>query len=403
MKIVGLITEYNPFHNGHLYHIEESLRITGADKVIVVMSGDFVQRGAPAIMPKHLRAKMALQAGASLVIELPVRYATGSAEFFSHGAIALLHQLGCVDYICFGSESGDIEALSSIADLLLREPVEYQQSLQNHLRSGLSYPLARQRAMEAYLQSADNSEILQSILSEPNNILGIEYLKALKQHNSSIKPYTITRKTSHYHDEELKGTCSSASAIRMQMHHLPSIQEQIPEACYELMSSHCKKRYPIYMDDFSLLLHSQLLNETKETLIQYEDMTAELANRIINYRNQFISVEQFSQLLNSKNMTHARIRRVLLHILLGIRNRTLAISYIHILGFRKDDQELLSAIKANSTLPIITKLTTLNSLDDAGMDMIQEDIHASNLYEAAVTNKYQQPFIHELEKSLVLL
>lgn len=403
MKVVGLITEYNPFHNGHLYHIEESLRITGADKVVVVMSGDFVQRGTPAIMPKHLRTQMALQAGVSLVIELPVRYATGSAEFFAGGAVALLHQLGCVDCICFGSESGDIEALSNIAELLLREPVEYQQALQRHLRSGLSYPLARQRGMEEYLRNSESGEALQDILSEPNNILGVEYLKALKQYSSTMTPYTITRKTSHYHDEELKGTCSSASAIRMQMHHLPSIQGQMPASCYELIETHYLKRYPIYMDDFSLLLHSKLLNETTETLTQYEDMTAELANRMINHRNQFISAEQFSQLLNSKNMTHARIRRVLLHILLNIKKNDMPISYIHVLGFRKEDQSLLTQIKSSSTLPILTKLTNLASLDEMAQSMIREDMQASNLYEATVTNKYQQPFIHELEKSLVLL
>lgn len=416
MKIVGLIVEYNPFHNGHLYHIEESLRITGADKAIVVMSGDFVQRGAPAIMPKHLRTQMALDSGASVVIELPIRYATGSAEYFANGAVTLLHKLGCVDYLCFGSECGDIDTLSSIADILISEPEDYRTALQNHLKTGLSYPLARQKAMEEYLLASDIKALsaadtkintaydLSNVLSEPNNILGVEYLKSLKQQNSKMQPFTITRKTSHYHDTELKGTCSSASAIRSQISNLSEIKEQMPESCYQLMDTTYQKRFPIISNDFSLLLHTQLLRETKESLMKYEDMTTELANRIVNYRNQFISIEQFTQLLNSRNITHARLSRVLFHILLNIQKEYTSpelVHYIHILGFRKLDASLLTQIKQHSELPILTKLGNTDALDTIGKRMIQEDIDASNLYETIVTHKYQTSFIHELEKSIV--
>ncbi len=427
MKIVGLIVEYNPFHNGHLYHIEESLRITGADKAIVVMSGDFVQRGAPAIMPKHLRTQMALDAGASVVIELPVRYATGSAEFFANGAVTILNKLGCVNYLCFGSECGDIDALSSIADILISEPEEYRTALQNYLKTGISYPLARQKSIEEYLHASeikslssthakitadtkintacDSSDVSSNVLSDPNNILGVEYLKSLKQQNSKMQPFTITRKTSHYHDTELKGTRSSASAIRSQINNLSEIKEQVPESCYQLMDTTYQKRFPIINNDFSLLLHSQLLRETKESLMKYEDMTTELANRIVNYRNQFISIEQFTQLLNSRNITHARLNRVLFHILLNIQKEYASaelVHYIHILGFRKQDVNLLTQIKQHSELPILTKLGNTDALDAIGTRMIQEDIDASNLYETVVTHKFQTPFIHELEKSIVI-
>ncbi len=415
MKIVGLIVEYNPFHNGHLHHIEEAFRVTGADKAIAVMSGDFVQRGAPAIMPKHLRTEMALRSGASIVIELPVRYATGSAEFFATGAISLLDQLGCVDSICFGSESGNIEALSTIANILMNEPEAYRTLLQKHLKAGLSYPLARQKAMEFYLSlNGDNPE-LNTILSEPNNILGIEYLKALSLRKSSMIPYTITRKTSHYHDIELKENCSSASAIRARFKNshendLPvihdlNIKEQVPSHCYATLESNYQKRYPIYSDDFSLLLHAKLLSESKESLMDYDDMTIELANRIINLRYRFISIEQFTHELNSKNITHSRLSRILFHILLHIKKYPNSVEnhYIHVLGFRKDDQKLLSIIKENSSLPIMTKLTSLDHLDWKGQSMIIEDIYASNLYETVVTNKFKTNYIHELEKSLVLL
>ena len=187
MKIVGLITEYNPFHNGHLYHIEEAKRVTGADTVVVVMSGDYVQRGTPAVMPKRLRTEMALKCGAGAVFELPVCYASGSAEFFAMGAVSLLDHLGAVDSICFGSESNDLEALQEIAGILLEEPDGYQELLKEALRSGQSYPSARQKA----LAGCTGNDALASLLDDPNNILGIEYLKALRKLNSSMVPYTI--------------------------------------------------------------------------------------------------------------------------------------------------------------------------------------------------------------------
>ena len=167
MRITGLIAEYNPFHNGHKYHIEQAKMITGADAVVVVMSGDFVQRGMPAILPKHVRAKAALEAGASLVLELPVCYATGSAEYFAYGAVLLLEKLGCVDSICFGSECGDMELLQKVANVLVDEPAEYREALNRFVRAGDSFPLARQKALTAYVSP--------EVLSEPNNILGLPY------------------------------------------------------------------------------------------------------------------------------------------------------------------------------------------------------------------------------------
>ena len=179
MKITGLITEYNPFHNGHQYHIEKAKKLTKADKVVVVMSGNFVQRGAPALLPKHLRAKMALKSGADLVIELPVFYACASAEYFAYGAVSLLHALRCVDSICFGSECGDLTLLQKAADIMAEEPDAYKHSLQSYLRDGYRFPLARQKAFQDFTKE----EGIASILEQPNNILGIEYLKALSRLN----------------------------------------------------------------------------------------------------------------------------------------------------------------------------------------------------------------------------
>ena len=289
MKIVGLITEYNPFHNGHLYHLEQALDITGADAAIALMSGNYVQRGAPAIMPKHLRAQVALEAGVPLVLELPVCYATGSAEYFASGAVSLFQRLGCVDAICFGSECGDYSLLERIAQVTAEEPEEYRFSLQEALREGMSFPLARQMALKQYFRDELPSEILE----QPNNILGIEYIKALRRQNSPIKAYTIKRKVSGYHDEHLSESYSSASAIRRLLEaagkaiHLESeglfdeptlsealtrLEGQVPPACIRFLEETHRRRYPVYANDFSLLFKYRLLTESRESLVQVTRM-----------------------------------------------------------------------------------------------------------------------------------
>lgn len=400
MKIVGLIAEYNPFHSGHKYHIEKAREITAADAVIVVMSGNFVQRGTPAIMPKHLRAEAALKAGASLVIELPVSYATGSAEFFAFGAVSLLGKLGCVDSICFGSECGDIEVLQNLARIIHDEPEEYKSYLSKYLRQGNSFPLARQKAITEHLKSGSANDIL----AEPNNILGIEYLKALYRLESKITPYTITRIKSHYHDTNLHENFSSASAIRNALGKSTdfNLDSQVPVTSIPLMRETYGKRYPVSTNDFSILLKYKLMNETRETLTAYADVSEELANRIYNHLNQFQSVEQFCELLKTREITYSRISRALLHILLGIKQiDMLDISYAHVLGFRQSDVELLSKIKRFSSIPIVTKLADTDFLSDLGKAQLEQDIYASNLYESIIAEKYKTTFINEYEHPIV--
>lgn len=394
MKIVGLIAEYNPFHNGHQYHIEKAKEITGADAVIVVMSGNFVQRGTPAIMPKHLRAEMALSTGASLVLELPVCYATGTAEQFAYGAVSILNNLGCVDAICFGSECGDITILNELAKVLCNEPEEYKNSLQKHLRNGLSFPVARQKAIEEVYPSQGFSDILE----QPNNILGIEYLKALYRLNSKIKPYTIQRISSQYHDVELQKEFSSATALRQTISNgdFTNLVGQVPSDCMTLLEARYQTRYPIFTNDFSLLLKYRLLNETKLTLTQYADVSEELANRIYNQRNEYIDFEQFCELLKTKEVTYSRISRALIHILLGVKKTDyMNINYARVLGFRKDDADVLTEIKNKATIPLVTKITQQK---DALLDI---DIFVSNLYESVVTDKFKTSFINEYEHAVV--
>lgn len=425
MKVVGLITEYNPFHNGHLYHIRKAREVTGADTVIVVMSGNYVQRGVPAMMPKRLRAFAALEAGVAAVFELPVFFACGSAEYFAVGAIALLDALGCVDAICFGSECGDVKSLGKIAKILADEPEEYSVLLRNYLKSGLSYPRARQAALKSYFKDGT----LDMILEQPNNILGIEYMKALYKKNSTIRCCTIRRVISGYHDEKLLPSLSSAAAIRKALAYgedfprltqysltdgpappgvLLKLKDQVPHSCLQILKEYFHTRYPVYANDFSLLLKYRLLSETKETLTQYTDISEDLANRIINRAGEFLSFSQFCSLLKTRELTYARISRCLMHIILGITASDLKAyqkagycQYAHILGFRKDSTNILSVLKQSAKVPLITRPARAEALSDTGLSMLQHDIFASNLYESIITDKFKTPFINEYQHQVI--
>ena len=406
MKITGLITEYNPFHNGHQYHIEKAKELTKADYAIAVMSGDFVQRGSPALLPKHLRAEMALKAGADVVIELPVFYACASAEFFAYGAVSLLHALHCVDSLCFGSECGNLSLLKKIANIMIEEPPAYQSILQTYLRKGNPFPLARQKACADFT----NDEQSASILEQPNNILGIEYIKALLRLNSSIIPSTITRLGSGYHETDLHKQFSSASAIRREIFAGSDVQtlaNHVPDSVLHLLKENYQVRFPVNTDDFSLLLKYHLLCETAETLTEYVDVSAELANRIMRCRNQFLSFEQFCQLLKTKELTYSRISRALLHIILQIKKEAFAQCsehgpfYARILGFRKESTNILSEIKKNADIPLLTKLTAQQQLSQLGQQQLQSDLFAADLYKSVLTEKFGTPFQNEYEQQIV--
>ena len=406
MKIVGLITEYNPFHNGHLYHIDKTKELTGADAVIAVMSGDYVQRGTPSIMSKHQRASMALQAGVSVVIELPVMYATGSAEYFAEGAISILDELGCIDSICFGSECGNIEMLKIPARILSEEPDNYKEALQEALRQGCAFPKARQIA----LQNCMEDSLANEILSQPNNILGIEYLKAICHRKSPLKAYTFPRKSSGYHDTELTDFYSSATAIRQQLlsDNLETLKSQVPDTSFQILMQAWHTNYPINANDFSLLLKYRLLQETPKTLMQYQDVSEDLANRIYNNRNDFQNYDQFCELLKTKELTYSRISRSLLHILLQITKEDLQqyknsgiCRYAHILGFRTDSTTVLTHLNKYTRIPLLTRLTQSKELDDTALHMLNQDIFASDLYESVTADKYQTPFCSEYQKQIL--
>lgn len=438
MKIAGLIAEYNPFHNGHLYHIQETKRITGADAVIVVMSGDYVQRGVPAIMPKRIRAEMALKCGAAAVFELPVCYATGSAELFAAGAVSLLDRLGIVDCLCFGSECSDLRSMDAVADILLKEPPEYRNLLKEHLRQGCSYPAARQNAVTGYSMSfrdkpapSVSASSLADIMKEPNNILGIEYLKALKKLNSSIRPYTIRREGAGYHDRRLSDShFSSASAIRSLLAFSssalsteqsadalednsfsdirPELEDQVPPNCLELLKDWHQVLYPVYANDFSLILKYKLLNKRTDSLIRYADVSEELAARITARLDDFFNYRQFCELLKTREITQTRINRALLHIMLGIKKDSLTEytgngfhCYARLLGVRKGCEKILAKIARESPLTLIARLSDSEELPRSAQKMLRNDILASNLYMSVVTDKYRTAFQNEYKQALL--
>lgn len=396
MNITGIITEYNPFHNGHQFHLEEARRITNADYVIAVMSPDYTQRGAPAFLDKHLRTEMALTAGVDLVLELPVEYAAASAEYFADGAVAILNQLNAVTHCCFGSESGRIDPLWIIAEILASEPADYQDNLKANLRNGHTYPAARRMALLSYLYQPELNpdEDWDAHLAAPNNILGIEYCKAICRQNSHIKPVTFKRMGSGYHNTLLETKLSSATAIRtalLEHGNLTAVENYIPPQVYQLLKQHWHCRGPVTEDDFSLLLKYRLLSETPASLIEYWDVSESLANRIGNNLNQFQSFSQFADLLKSKELTRTRINRALLHILLNIRKPE-PIAHVRILGFRKASAPLLSHLKRTTAIPLVSKLD----------DKIYNPF-AANLYESVCADKYKQVFRHEYTKPVVIL
>lgn len=413
MNVVGIIAEYNPFHSGHAYQIETLKQQTHADYVIVAMSGNFVQRGAPALTDKYTRTRMALSCGADLVLELPVLCATASAEYFARGGVSLLHSTGVVTHLGFGTESDHSLLLTKIAAILTRSSCSLQQRIQQELKTGSSFPLARARALEEALFPDDtiDSQALHTILSSPNNILAIEYLKALSLIPSSIEPVFVLRKGKGYHDTGMTGDFCSASAIRNYLREDPSdlspLRNTMPESAFQLLAD-----YPhpfLYEDDFSSLVHYKLLTETPEQTAGYADSSPELANRMYHKRHAFVSFSQFCGLMKSKNTTYTRISRLLLHLLLNIPASGYAalaspspIPYLRVLGFQKSAAPLLSSIKQNGQVPIITSPADASCLlSPFGIRCLETDIYGSDLYNLALTAKgarnlcsdYRQPVI----------
>mgnify|MGYP000316161221 CR=1 FL=1 len=422
MTITAVIAEYNPFHNGHAYQLAKARELTGADYLVVIMSGDFVQRGAPAILDQHDRAELALLGGADLILQLPCHFALGSAQHFARGAVSLLTALGCVDFLCFGSEYGDTAPFLELADVLLHEPEEYRELLSGLLRNGLSFPTARAQALSAYFSdsasfSSLSKEELDTFLKEPNNILGIEYVQALLLSQSRIRPVTIRREGSGYHEGALfTQALPSATAMRNLLFSNPhkdpelsALASCMPEAVYPAFQDAVTAHGLLSSDDFSLLLAARLLTETKESLSSYLDLSPDLANRILRQRHACSSFSEFALQLKTKEMTYTRISRALIHLLLNLTKEAQQrqkeadyAAFIRILGFRKSAGPLLNAMKKHASLPIITKTANAGKiLPPQAMNWFEQDLFASHFYQSLVYQKGRK-MKNEYTRSVIL-
>lgn len=409
MKIMGIIAEYNPFHNGHRYQIQKAREITGADYIIVVMSGNFTQRGTPALTDKYSRAKMALMGGADLVLELPVCYATGSAEYFAAGSIALLDHLGCVDSICFGSESGDIIPLKNIAEALVNESSDFQKAFKTKIKNGSTYPVARNAALA---ETLDGFVSYDMILGYPNNILGIEYIKAILRQQSSIEPFTNKRIGSDYHSYKLADAFSSAISIRQSLamqDDLELVHPQLPSATYEIMKEDFHKTFPIFTSDFSSMLRFKLIREREYGFTQYLDVTKAISDKLVREIFQMQEFDDFCDILKTKEVTYARISRCLSHILLDIYTDEVKqymdsgiVFYARVLGLNENAASLTRAIKKNTSIPLITKTTAASAnLYPLGRKQFEHDIHAAHVYECIAGTKYHAGMRDEYRRQIV--
>ena len=297
MKTIAIIAEFNPFHNGHLHLIEACKKELNADNCIVIMSGDFVQRGAPAILDKFTRAKMALSCGADIVIELPVYYSTGSAEYFAMGAVSLISKIGIVDYLCFGSECGNIDELKGAAKILYNESAEYKEELSILLQNGKNYPSARAMAVEKV------SGFDTAVLSSPNNVLGIEYIRAINALGSSVFPHTIKRIGEDYNSSKMT-ELAGASAIRaglLNQESEKSLCISMPPACFDMIKKYKGKLAT--SNDLSHLLRYKLLLEKQSGFDKYLDISEDISNRIVSYIDNFKGYDDFCSLIKTKNIT----------------------------------------------------------------------------------------------------
>ncbi len=376
----AIIAEYNPFHKGHLYHIEKT-RKAGSDNIIAIISGNFVQRGEPAIMEKHLRAKAALLNGVDMVLELPVEYATSSADIFAFGGCDIIKKSNIIDSISFGCEQGNTEDFENIVRLLCNETEEFKAMLKKELEKGISYPSARASAIGKYLN------INTDFLNNSNNILALEYLKNI--YNTNIKPIAVQRHISEYNSKEMTGEISSASAIRNGFaKHNSEIFSAVPDNTVDSLKN--IKHIPD-IDDYSSIFH-YILRVYKNDLKEYADITEGLDNRIPALANN----QKISKLIDevkTKRYTYSKIKRAILHIILGIKKNDqdmTGVKYIRVLGVKKDKINLLSQLSSKSDVPVITKVAENENL--LKKEIITTDIY--NIFlNGEIGREYREKFV----------
>jgi predicted nucleotidyltransferase len=381
VEAAGIIVEYNPFHNGHYYHLQKTKEITKADCLIAVMSGNFLQRGEPALVSKWVRTKMALEAGVDIVVELPYAFATQHAEIFASGAISILHSLYCKQ-ICFGSESGNIDDFTQALFFLEKHEQSYHALVRSFLKKGMSYPKA---LATAYQQL--QPQHIQLDLGKPNNILGFYYVKAIKQLHSHMKPSTIQRTSAQYHDEQFTSNhIASATSIRKSVFenkgNLSPIKPYVPKATYQLLQEYIQQYHTFHRwEDYFSLLKYKILTSTPAELQNIYEIEEGIEYRIIDTIREATSFHEFMAKLKTKRYTWTRLQRMCVHILTNTTKEQMAkipeknISpYIRLLGMSKKGQEYIRKVKKKLEIPLIAKLSSFHD------ELLFLDIKAAQTY-----------------------
>lgn len=403
MKISGIICEYNPFHNGHMHHINLTKSATNSDGIVGIMSGNFAQRGIPTLIDKWTRTRMALEGGVDLVIELPAIFALSSAEFFAKGSVELLDSLGVVDYLSFGSEIGDLKDLKLIAEILCEEPPKFKSLLKDYLAKGLPFAKSRSLALKDYLDIQDSSKDLELIMSSPNNVLAIEYCKALIKLNSSIIPFTIKRQGNNYNDKVLKDGFASASALRNFLgssKDLSMIKKYLPDSTLAIMEALKAEGYPfVFPEDMFPFIKYRLLTNSN-SLWKIPEASEGLDRKILKEITHCTSLDELISNVKSKRYTYTRISRILCQYFLNFDSYDIASlrnskpSYARILGFNSTGAAILKKIKASENICPLTKASKLQN------PMISLDINATKAY--SMINSALSP-VEDFIKSPVLL
>lgn len=396
MNALGLIVEYNPFHNGHLYHLTESKKEANAEVVIAVMSGYFLQRGEPALVSKWTRTKMALQNGVDIVVELPYAFSTQSAELFAKGAVSILDSLFCHS-LCFGSELGKVEPFLKTRRLLMEKQPQYEDLLKKALQQGYSYPKAKSIAFAQVMEG--EKELVD--LSQPNNILGYQYIHALETLQSEIVPRTIKRIGGGYNDEALhETTISSATSIRkalFEQKDLPSLREYVPAPTYDQLYEYEQSFHLFHRwDNYFPYLKYAILTKSNEELAEIYEMEEGLEFRMKAKIREANSFYPFIEAVKTKRYTWTRLQRVCVHILTNTKkdcmketSSFLRAPYIRLLGMNKKGQLYLNSIKKKLEVPVISKLSAYD------LPLLQLDIKASNVYSLAFQKHVQTDFLNK--------
>lgn len=402
MKVVGIVAEYNPFHNGHLYQIKYAKEKLHADAVIVVMSGDFVQRGEPAILDKYTRCDMALKNGVGLILQMPVVASTASAELFAQTGIGMLTSTGVVTDVIFGCEEENEDLFREIAKILLEESPGFKEVLSNALKAGMSFAKARAQAVLSVYNGTTSKEALEGFLNGANNILGIEYTKALLSSKADISIHPIKRVGSGHDSLETSGEYASATMLRKSMMTKKDVSymvsSYVPKNCLDAMVGLVEENCFLEADDLSLLMQERLIEREKSENIL--DLNKDLQDRIFNLRNEFTTYTSFCDLVKTKNLNHSRIRRALVHMVLSITESDLMklketefVPYIRVLGFGPTGATLLKSIKANTVKPLfVSPGEVAKIMSGSSYDLLQKDLYAADVYRILLTQKSGKTF-----------